>query len=123
MRAAEASTGHNLFRFRIMIVGLCTVLFVLAPLSASAQAEAQAVAFWNVTTDETFVVTIQPRESSDQIDFAMRAYENENLVEDLLGEGFQVLDSDPLSRSDTAEFGVKTGFELDVTLVGCTSCL
>ena len=118
MTTAAAPATRNL-----TIIVLCSLLVFLFPLSVTAQEEsdlptAEDVMFVNPETGDALFISIEPWESQNEVDFAMRLYENDNIVEGHFGEGYEVLSSDPLSEEDAMEWSIEGGLEFELELDG-----
>jgi len=114
------TTAATSVRRNLTIIVLCSFLIILSPLSVTAQKEAdppanvEAVVFLNPETNDSLFIGFESWESQDEVDFVMRVYENDNMVEGYLGEGFEVLSSTPLPEDALTAWGIDGGMEFEI---------
>jgi len=95
-----------------------SILLLTPEQSVTAQESPEGVVFINVDTEGLLVVSIESWDTSRQVRAAMRAYEDMELVEAFLGEGFSVLDSSPMPDELTAQVDVDFGLVFDIIFEG-----
>lgn len=106
------------FRYWKLFVWACMSLFLLTPQSVAAQESPEGVVFINVDTAGLLVISIESWDTSRQVRAAMRIYEDKELVEGFLGEGFSVLDSSPMPEELAAQVDVDSGLVFDIIFEG-----